>query len=211
VDINSEIKFSVVDLVLPLGIIFQENEKGCFVAKILPEGSAARTKGDVQIGDQLAAVDGTSAIDMTVDEIAKMVRVKKQVVELTFLRYIGPMRPEAGTIVQEEGYEIRASEGRGKLMARQVDSNSKLLPGKAVAQISQPKKSCKPKGILKNRTVTPPPVQPPTPKVEKKATSASPTTTAAAAAAVPAPASQSAKERKRFRFFGRKKKDQKKT
>jgi len=194
VDINHEIKFSVVDLVLPLGIIFQENEKGCFVTKILPDGSAARTNGDIQIGDQLAAVDGTSAIDMTVDEIASMVRVKKQVIELTFLRYVGPLRPEIGTVIQEEGYEIRAAENRGKLMARQT-SVATTMPVAAVSPIPPLRNNVKPKGILKN-SITPPPVEPPKPKEEEK------NAIEPIAAQAPIPV----KEKKRFRLFGRRKK-----
>jgi hypothetical protein len=134
IDIVNEISFSVVDLGLPLGVIFQENEKGCWVTKILPEGSAADSKC-VQVGDQLAAVDGTSAIDMKVDEIAHLIKQKSAAgtVELTFLRYTGPMRPEAESVVQEEGYEIRAKKdppktplGKSKNKVRPVKSGSPL-------------------------------------------------------------------------------------
>lgn len=104
-DILSDIKFAVVDLSLPLGLIFQENETGCWITKVLPDGSAART-GLVEVGDQLAAVDGTSAIRMKVDEIATIIKRKQSNIELTFLRYIGPLRPAAGTIA-EEGYEVK--------------------------------------------------------------------------------------------------------
>lgn len=105
IDIANDIKFSVVDLSLPLGVIFQENEKGCWVTQILPNGSAASSNGNVQVGDQLAAVDGFSAIDMTVADIAKLIRGKHKEIELTFVRYVGHLRPEVGS---EEGYEIRA-------------------------------------------------------------------------------------------------------
>lgn len=111
-DIVNDVRFSVVDLTLPLGVIFQENAKGCWVNQILPEGSAAASKGGVRVGDQLAAVDGLSAIDMTVDEIAKLIRVKKAEIELTFVRYVGPLRPLP---IQEEGYEVTATPPRKKL------------------------------------------------------------------------------------------------
>ena len=188
VDINKEIKFSVVDLALPLGIIFQENEKGCFVAKIMPEGSAERTSGEVQIGDQLAAVDGSSAIDMTVDEIAKLVRVKKREVELTFLRYVGPLRPEVGTVIQEEGYEIRAAdtETRSKKLSWSPPRQKSIRLSEPVKAVSPTvvRTSTKPKGILKN-SITPPPIK------VRKASKVEP----------PPP-----KEKKRFRLFGRRKK-----
>lgn len=209
VDIHNEIKFSVVDLVLPLGIIFQENEKGCFVTKILPEGSAARTNGDIQIGDQLAAVDGASAIDMTVDEIASMVRVKKQVIELTFLRYVGPLRPVVGTVIQEEGYEIRASENRGKLLARQT-SVAATVPVAAFSPIAPIRSDKKPKGILKNR-ITPPPMESPRMREKEKISEPPVLSPPLAPAPAPAPAPTPSttpilKEKKRFRLFGRFKK-----
>ena len=106
VDIVTDIKFIVVDLSLPLGLIFQENEAGCWVTKVLTEGSAI--KKSIQVGDQLAAIDGKSAIGLNVDDIAGAIRQKKsRPFELTFLRYVGPMRPVAGA-VEEEGYEIKA-------------------------------------------------------------------------------------------------------
>jgi len=116
IDIVEDIKFTVVDLKLPLGLIFQENERGCWVTKVLPEGSAARSKS-VTVGDQLAAIDGYSAIDMKVDEIAAAVRKHGKEIELTFLRYVGPIRPAPGSL-QEEGYEIRATEKEGKQQKR---------------------------------------------------------------------------------------------
>ena len=105
IDIASDIRFSVVDLRLPLGLIFQENETGCWVTKVLPDGSAARSNF-IDVGDQLAAIDGVSAIKMTVDQIAGLIRRKSNDIELTFLRYVGPWRPAEGTVA-EEGYEVR--------------------------------------------------------------------------------------------------------
>lgn len=107
IDIAADIKFSVVDLSLPLGLIFQENETGCWITKLIPGGNAAQG-GAVRVGDQLAAVDGTSAIDMTVDDIAQLIRGNKTV-ELTFVRYVGPLRPSL-LEQEEEGYEIQATE-----------------------------------------------------------------------------------------------------
>lgn len=116
VNIVTDIKFSVVDLELPLGLIFQENDGGCWVTKVLPDGTAKKS-GSVVIGDQLAAIDGVSAIRMTVDEIARTIKRKKAVIELTFLRYVGPLKPAAGDI-EEEGYEVKASAMIGERQRR---------------------------------------------------------------------------------------------
>jgi hypothetical protein len=116
IDFSRDIKFTVVDLELPLGLIFQEHRIGCWVTKVLPTGSAA-TNGKVQIGDQLAAIDGKSAINMTVGDVAALVRDKIASVELTFMRYVGPLRPTLGG-VSEEGYEINAR----TLLNRNVNS-----------------------------------------------------------------------------------------
>ena len=107
-DINfpDDIKFNVMDLEMPLGLIFQENDVGCWVTKVLPNGSAS-INGRVLVGDQLAAIDGISAICMTVNEIAAIIKDKKTTVELTFMRYSGPLHPTIGT-VREEGFEVRA-------------------------------------------------------------------------------------------------------
>jgi PDZ domain len=105
INIASDIRFSVVDLSLPLGLIFQENETGCWVTKVLPDGSAAKCQF-IEVGDQLAAIDGVSAIKMSVDDIAGLIRRKSSEIELTFLRYVGPWRPAEGTVA-EEGYEVR--------------------------------------------------------------------------------------------------------
>eukprot|EP00977_Amphora_coffeiformis_P003333 scaffold620_cov169-Amphora_coffeaeformis.AAC.3 len=122
VDIVTDIKFIVVDLSLPLGLIFQENESGCWVTKVLTDGSAI--KKSIQVGDQLAAIDGKSAIRLNVEDIAVAIRQKKsRPFELTFLRYIGPLRP-ASSVTEEEGYEVKArltaAESEQKARGRQL-------------------------------------------------------------------------------------------
>jgi hypothetical protein len=112
INIASDIRFSVVDLSLPLGLIFQENETGCWVTKVLPDGSAAKCQY-IEVGDQLAAIDGVSAIKMSVEDIAALIRRKSSDIELTFLRYVGPWRPAEGTVA-EEGYEVRMQTRREK-------------------------------------------------------------------------------------------------
>ena len=78
-----------------MGVVFQENQGGCWITKIMPTGSAA--KSAIRVGDQLAAIDGVSAINMTVDQVADAVRQKKSVFELTLLRYTGKLRPIKGS------------------------------------------------------------------------------------------------------------------
>merc|ERR1719321_2280161 len=41
---------------------------GCFVTNVSPDGSAARSRG-VEIGDQLASINGTNSLKMKVDDI----------------------------------------------------------------------------------------------------------------------------------------------
>ncbi|CAB9514365.1 expressed unknown protein [Seminavis robusta] len=94
VDIG-DIKFVVVVLTLPLGLIFQEDYSGCWVTKVMPGGNAALS-GRVEPGDQLAAIDSRSSIGMKVDDICDAIaeassRCKE--IELTFLRYVGPFQP----------------------------------------------------------------------------------------------------------------------
>ena len=125
VDIG-DIKFVVVELTLPLGSkcthveipecglswisvlsnkiflhlypffsIFQEDSSGCWVTRIMPKGNADRN-GQVEPGDQLAAINGLSAIGMKVDDICSAIANAfsgSQDVELTFLRYIGKFHP----------------------------------------------------------------------------------------------------------------------
>lgn len=86
-------------------MLFQEHEIGVWVSKVLPNGNASK-KG-VQHGDQLAAINGTSSVHSTIDEVAKRVSgtPTNMTVELTFLRYVGPLRPMPGSIIQE-GFEV---------------------------------------------------------------------------------------------------------
>jgi hypothetical protein len=174
IDIANEIKFSVVDLTLPLGLIFQENEKGCWVTKVLSGGSA-HAAGNVHVGDQLAAIDGVSAINMTVDEIASMIRQKNRSTELTFIRYVGPLKPEPGSVIQEEGYEIHATQQKG--LKKRLSMTRRQDPPSISHSSPSPKAPVK--GILKTKSV-----EPESPTNKKIAVS---------------------EQRKRFRLFGRRK------
>lgn len=92
-NIITDMEFVHVKVGLPLGILFQENSGGCWAAKVFLGGNAARA--NVQVGDQLGAIDGNSTIKMNVDGICKAVSdaLNPNSIELTFLRYIGPHRP----------------------------------------------------------------------------------------------------------------------
>lgn len=72
-----------------------ENAGGCFVTKIAADGSAARS-GGVKVGDQLAAINGQKCLRMRVEDIYKIILTISEpiAVQLAFIRYIGPFRPE---------------------------------------------------------------------------------------------------------------------
>jgi hypothetical protein len=101
----TDIKFVVVTVALPLGLLFQDHELGAWVSRVVPDGNGAR-KG-VQAGDQLAAINGKSSAHATIDEVASIISgtPRNEGVELTFLRYVGPLRPVPGAIIQE-GFEV---------------------------------------------------------------------------------------------------------
>lgn len=106
-DINvlTDIKFVVVTIKLPLGLLFQEHEQGAWVSRVVPDGNGARK--EVQPGDQLAAINGKSSAHATIDEVAAIISSTPQNegVELTFIRYVGQLRPVPGAVIQE-GFEV---------------------------------------------------------------------------------------------------------
>ena len=72
-----------------------ENAGGCYVTKIVADGSAARS-GGVKVGDQLAAINGQKCLKMRVEDIYKIILTTPEpvILQLAFIRYIGPFRPE---------------------------------------------------------------------------------------------------------------------
>jgi len=100
VAVDTETKFSVITISLPLGLLFQENAAGCWVSRIFRSGNAAKTaRGDgVEVGDQVVAVNGKSTIGMNMRQVCTMIKSSRnpKAIELTFLRYIGPYRPMPG-------------------------------------------------------------------------------------------------------------------
>lgn len=83
------------------------------VTKVSPEGSASRS-GGVEVGDQLAAINGTTSIDMKVDDICNLIAKSPnpKFVELVFLRYQGPIRAASGSMTEgsfDYGQELPGS------------------------------------------------------------------------------------------------------
>lgn len=107
-------------------VLFHQNGGGCWIAKIFPGGNATKIScgDDVRVGDQLAAVDGRSAIKMTVDDICSLIATAEnmQSIELTLLRYVGPLRSKSTDRCQNSkgssGRETRLSVSQDK-----TDSN----------------------------------------------------------------------------------------
>ena len=88
-------------------VFFQEHDIGVWVSRAIPSGNGA--KQGVQYSDQLAAINGRSSVHTTIDEVASNVSITPNgKVELTFLRYVGPLRPVPGSITQE-GFEVTDS------------------------------------------------------------------------------------------------------
>jgi PDZ domain len=75
-------------------VIFVENDSGCFVTDVHQNGSAARS-GGVEVGDQLAAINGSSSFNLKVEDICELITKahNPRCIELVFLRYIGPFMP----------------------------------------------------------------------------------------------------------------------
>jgi len=117
IDVVNEIKFNVITTSLPLGLLFQENSAGCWVAKVFTTGSAANNVigKSVEIGDQLAAVNGNSTIKLTVDEVCDMISSSpdSEEIELTFLRYIGPLNSQKANASVTSPSPLRRSKGSG--------------------------------------------------------------------------------------------------
>jgi len=122
-EIITQLEFKVVRIGLPLGLLFHQNGGGCWIAKIFPGGNATKTScgDDVKVGDQLAAVDGRSAIKMTVDDICSLIATAEnmQSIELTLLRYVGPLRNESTDSCKSTG----DSNGRETRLSVSQDKN----------------------------------------------------------------------------------------
>ena len=87
--------------------MFAETDVCCWVQKIFETGNAAvASVGDkLQVGDQLAAINGVTAMHKNVADICKILAKAsdQSLIELTFIRYIGPLRPASN---EQQGYEV---------------------------------------------------------------------------------------------------------
>ncbi len=83
-------------------MVFLENDGGCFVKLVSPQGSAARS-GGVEVGDQLAYINGNSSIRMTVEDICEVISKARNpnCIELVLFRYVGPMCPKKKSRVSQ--------------------------------------------------------------------------------------------------------------
>eukprot|EP00579_Thalassiosira_antarctica_P013778 CAMPEP_0201947032 /NCGR_PEP_ID=MMETSP0903-20130614/54725_1 /ASSEMBLY_ACC=CAM_ASM_000552 /TAXON_ID=420261 /ORGANISM="Thalassiosira antarctica, Strain CCMP982" /LENGTH=1813 /DNA_ID=CAMNT_0048490153 /DNA_START=42 /DNA_END=5484 /DNA_ORIENTATION=+ len=126
INVSTDIKFVVATVSLPLGLLFQEHEIGVWVSRVVPDGNGAK-KG-VQHGDQLAAINGNSSVHTTIDEVACTISGTPVDigVELTFLRYVGPLRPVPGSIIQE-GFEVTDTTILPKKKAAAAKSSKRSL------------------------------------------------------------------------------------
>jgi hypothetical protein len=100
---------SILTIVSPFLVVFMENDGGCFVTKVSPDGSAARS-GGVEVGDQLASINGKSAVDMKVDDVFNAVSnwQEKKHVDLVFMRYVGPFRPAERDVSRKSSFSERS-------------------------------------------------------------------------------------------------------
>jgi hypothetical protein len=105
---NLSAEYLTIASVLNLAVLFHENDGGCWITKVFPDGNAAKS-GGVEVGDQLAAINGGSAIKLRVDQICTLITEAPNPdnIELTFLRYTGQLHPVV-TETEEvhEGFEV---------------------------------------------------------------------------------------------------------
>jgi len=89
-----------------LSVVFAETHVCCWVQKIFENGNASMASiGDkLQVGDQLAAINGITAMHKDVTGVCRILANTSNpaLIEFTFVRYIGPLRPAS----HEQGYEV---------------------------------------------------------------------------------------------------------
>mmetsp|Transcript_19760 Transcript_19760/g.22886 ORF Transcript_19760/g.22886 Transcript_19760/m.22886 type:complete len:1013 (-) Transcript_19760:118-3156(-) len=110
-NVMSEIEYVVLSVGIPVGIVFEESDVGVWVKKIFENGNThLNATGDkVQVGDHLASINGTSAFKKSITDVCKTIAGSPDTdnIELTFLRYIGPLRSDNNTNENQfVGYEI---------------------------------------------------------------------------------------------------------
>lgn len=117
-DLNKDIKIVTIKVGLPIGVVFEESPVACWVKRIFPNGNVARRSsgGKIEEGDQLASINGNSAIQKNVAEVCKILAntPNPESIELCFIRYIGTIQ----SVPDNQGYEV-------------IDPKIKTLPGAA--------------------------------------------------------------------------------
>lgn len=96
------------------------------MTKVSPDGSAARS-GGVEVGDQLACINGANSLHMKVDDICDVIAnsADPSQVELVFLRYIGPFRAANKTLLTtEDNFSLFANGSFDDSLAKQKKSKS---------------------------------------------------------------------------------------
>ena len=151
-------------------VFFQEHDIGVWVSRVVPAGNGAM-KG-IQHGDQIAAINGSSALHFTIEEVAQQISdTTTDSVELTFLRYVGPLCPMP-TVNKEEGFEISDSAVLPSIKQKATEESPKSKRGSLSKTISlkflaSPKQSTLSPG---SKTSSPsqkmPPLSSPEPKLD---------------------------------------------
>jgi hypothetical protein len=106
---------------------------GCFVTKVAPHGSAAQSRG-VEVGDQLATINGALSGKITVDNICTKISksANPKIVELVFLRYIGPLRPASGSH-RGGNFELHSMGSMGSAVDTPVRKSESLALANSIA------------------------------------------------------------------------------
>jgi hypothetical protein len=124
--------------------LFHENDGGCWITKVFPDGNAAKV-GGVEVGDQLAAVNGISAIMLRVDQICTLITEapNPRNIELTFLRYIGELYPlqVRDSVVQEQcgitdKQPLRGKNPPGKVRSLRPKGNGHAVEPKQATSVT---------------------------------------------------------------------------
>lgn len=105
-DLNKDIKIITIKVGLPIGVVFEESPVACWVKRIFPNGNVAKRSsgGKIEEGDQLASINGNSAIQKNVAEVCKILAntPNPESIELCFIRYIGTIQ----SAPDNQGYEV---------------------------------------------------------------------------------------------------------
>ena len=125
------------------------------MANVLQTGNAAKLAPDNAIhkGDQLAAVDGRNAIEVTVDDVCALISEAEntQSLELTFVRYGGPLSGRDAHVdrqIETSNQDVNNEEGIVSSSEEHVfDTMHKMLP---IARIDEKKNTKKSETKKKN-------------------------------------------------------------